>query len=215
MATVRFSGSLRDSIIHNAEAMFTKRIHEAEARRIPELDTGFYNAAFKDEISSMNALPKWFFSRRDDYTIQDMSGLDAEFKYQRYTIQFGSSKPWPREIPRGEHGICSTSYSGLTLDASDPRWHDMIPAYKEWCSAINKLKKEQRDFAGSVQIVITRYSTLAPALKAWPPLWDLVPLEAKDRHRQVKESRTKNDPMLDDLNLDQMSSTVIADKITR
>jgi hypothetical protein len=44
-----------------------------------------------------------------------------------------------------------------------------------------------------VKAVITSYSTLAPALKAWPPLWDLLGEDVKDKHREVVE-REKRDP---------------------
>jgi hypothetical protein len=34
--------------------------------------------------------------------------------------------------------------------------------------------------------VIEAHATLAPALKVWPPLWELIPDEYKDRHREIK-----------------------------
>jgi hypothetical protein len=47
-----------------------------------------------------------------------------------------------------------------------------------------------------VKKVTEAYSTLAPALKAWPPLWDLIPEDVKNTHRKIVE-RTKNDVVLD------------------
>jgi hypothetical protein len=44
--------------------------------------------------------------------------------------------------------------------------------------------------------ICNTYSTLAPALKAWPPLWELIPENVKDTHRKIVE-RTKNDVVLD------------------
>jgi hypothetical protein len=46
-----------------------------------------------------------------------------------------------------------------------------------------------------VKEVCNTYSTLAPALKAWPPLWDLIPEDVKDKHREIKE-RIKNEAVL-------------------
>jgi hypothetical protein len=41
---------------------------------------------------------------------------------------------------------------------------------------------------------------LAPALKAWPALWELIPDDVKEKHREVKE-RSKGGIDLDvDLN---------------
>ena len=46
-----------------------------------------------------------------------------------------------------------------------------------------------------VSKVCDAYSTLAPALKAWPPLWDLIPEDVKDKHREIKE-RVKSEAVL-------------------
>jgi hypothetical protein len=47
-----------------------------------------------------------------------------------------------------------------------------------------------------VKKVIEAYTTLAPALKAWPPLWELIPENYKNKHRQVVE-REKKEVKLD------------------
>jgi hypothetical protein len=47
-----------------------------------------------------------------------------------------------------------------------------------------------------VKKVCGAYTTLAPALKAWPPLWELIPENYKNKHREIKE-RVKNEVVLD------------------
>jgi hypothetical protein len=66
-------------------------------------------------------------------------------------------------------------------------------AYNQRVSAA---QQRQADFVNMVSKVCDAYTTLAPALKAWPPLWDLIPDDVKDKHREIKE-RTKNEVVLD------------------
>jgi hypothetical protein len=58
------------------------------------------------------------------------------------------------------------------------------------------------------------YSTLAPAIKAWPALWDLVPDEAKERHKKVVE-RVKKDASDVGVDLNSMTAAVTFSKLTR
>jgi len=61
--------------------------------------------------------------------------------------------------------------------------------------------------------VIEAHATLAPALKMWQPLWDLIPEEYKDRHRQVVE-REKKDVKVD-VDLTALTAQVAFHKMTR
>jgi len=47
----------------------------------------------------------------------------------------------------------------------------------------------------------------------WPPLWDLIPEEYKDRHRQVVEREKKE--VVVNVDLGTLTATVVAHKLTR
>ena len=95
------------------------------------------------------------------------------------------------------------------LDA--PEWDEFkteVLAYKEKLSAAAKRKEE---FVDAVRQVIDAYTTLAPALKAWPALWELIPDHVKDKHREVKERTKKEVEMSVDLN--KMTALISAAKL--
>ena len=71
------------------------------------------------------------------------------------------------------------------------------------------------EFVEGVQQVINSFSTLAPALKAWPPLWDLVPDDKQRKHREIV-TRSKA-VSKDDLGIDtsQLTAAVTMAKLTR
>ena len=58
------------------------------------------------------------------------------------------------------------------------------------------------------------YTTLAPALKAWHTLWDLLPDEAKERHKKIVE-RNRKDTIDVDVDLNSMTAAVTFSKLTR
>ena len=68
-------------------------------------------------------------------------------------------------------------------------------------------------FLEGVTKVITTYSTLAPALKAWPPLWDLVPESAKVRHRTIVD-RKKTEVVIEGVDLDSMTAVSALAKLS-
>jgi hypothetical protein len=60
--------------------------------------------------------------------------------------------------------------------------------------------------------VLDAYTTLAPALKALPALWDLLPDDTKDKHKEVVErKKTKAEDI--DIDFGSITSTIIANKL--
>jgi len=73
--------------------------------------------------------------------------------------------------------------------------------------------QKKTNFVNAVKEVITAHATLSPALKMWPPLWDLIPEEYKERHRQVVEREKKE--VVVNVDLGTLTATVVAHKLTR
>ena len=90
----------------------------------------------------------------------------------------------------------------------------MKPEFKEYNRKVFEAVNKQETFLSSVNKLMETYTTLAPALKAWRPLWDLLPEEAKDRHKTVKERKVVKAEELD-LDLNAMTSAVALSKITK
>ena len=78
---------------------------------------------------------------------------------------------------------------------------------------VKVLRERQTAFVEQVKKIINAHATLAPALKMWQPLWDLIPEEYKERHRKVVE-RTKNEVTVD-VDLGSLTAAVVAHKLTR
>lgn len=75
-----------------------------------------------------------------------------------------------------------------------------------------KASQERHLFVGSVTKIVNAHNTLAAALRAWPPLWDFVPEDTKDKHREVKE-KVRKEAVVCDVDLDRLTSVAVTRKL--
>jgi uncharacterized protein (UPF0335 family) len=225
MATVRFSDSLRSDIADNARRMFDERISKARENP-PNWAGNIYDLAFGESVAKMNEFPDGYFNTDTDINFHGFEGGTwNEELNEGIRMYFSEDKTERRRFPHtinkldnatlGVHG--SSSYS-WTLDATDPRWDSIKEEYEKYCRKINKLEQEQKAFVSGVKEVINTYSTLAPALKAWPALWDLVPQDRKEKHREIVERKKASDTaagLAKEVDLSKLTGQVTANKLTR
>jgi hypothetical protein len=210
MAVVRFSEELKDAIIGNAKALFEQRITERRKAQ-PDVFDAVYAQAYSTLMPGINALPREFFTWIDNVEVT------VKHKGTSISLTGKTAQPYPR-VDRDFRTPCGARIKGtyrieiVMPDTSSiyAPWRDQIIAWQDGIEAI----AEQRDeFVDGVKKVINAHSTLAPALKAWPPLWDLVPEAYKERHRKVAE-RTKAEAPELDVDLTKLTATVVTAKIT-
>jgi len=224
MATVRFSDQLRDRIKSNAREMFDTRISEAK-RNPPNWAGNIYDLVFSDTKKMMYDLPDGYFETDKDINLYGFKGKDwDEGINESIRMYFNEASNERRRFPHdissiGDEatGLLGGGY-GWYLNADDPRWDSIKKEYKKYCLKIHKLEQEQNAFVDGVKEVINAYSTLAPALKAWPALWDLVSEEKKEKHREVIVRTKASDTaanLAEEVDLSKLTGHVTADKLTR
>lgn len=207
MATVKFSKELQDSIIVNAKSIFATKLERHKQNIKTEWFDTIYNRVFAQYIPHMNALPNEFFSMRSKLNLIRFGTSDVE-------IQFNMPREYkfPHDLPNGLMIQRNSWRDELTI-ADDNQWGDVASEIYAYQAQVRQINNECNEFVEAVRKVTTTYSTLAPALKAWPPLWDLLPEGAKNRHKTIVQ-RTKNDATLD-IDLSKFTSTVVMHKLTK
>jgi len=224
MATVRFSEELRQRIQRKANQMFGERINKMKDNP-PNWAGNIYDLAFGDTKKMMYDFPDGYFETDNDINLRGFKGKDwdddiNENIRMRFNEVNDEHRRFPHDISSLDHGsmgLHSASY-GWTLSADDARWNDIKKEYKTYCLKIHKLEKEQEVFVDGVRGVINAYSTLAPALKAWPALWDLVPEDKKEKHREVVTRTKASDTaknLAEEVDLSKLTGHVTANKLTR
>tara|TARA_R100001244_G_scaffold60053_3_gene50448 strand:+ start:734 stop:1411 length:678 start_codon:yes stop_codon:yes gene_type:complete len=225
MATVRFSDKLKDEITRSAKDVFKEKLKEAKDNK-PVTWSGdyLYNFIFsKDLRDKMNALPKGFMETESRITWAGFSNVpqEEEDKYSRdfwhthdhLTFDF----PAPRPMPHGNNTNpeWEKNWRSITLNYDIPRFATIQAEWKTWMDGVVAIKAKQGEFVKGVNHVTGTYATLAPALKAFPALWDLIPEQYRERHLEIVARKRGSPSELGDLDVDALTSVVTLSKITR
>ena len=210
MATVRFSKELQETIVKNAMKIFDKQMDEAVKSYPKDWADRVYERAFAPYIPSMNSLPSCFFTTVSGITIAkigDMAvGVSCDLTNRR---AFPYALPTTDDFP-----VSKIGYNDTELKLKDITLFEDIKAEAiAYVERVRVVRERKTIFVEQVKKIIYAHATLAPALKMWQPLWDLIPEEYKERHRKIVE-RTKTDTQVD-VDLGSLTATVVAHKLTR
>lgn len=230
MATVRFSDQLTKDIKQNARNLHNAAIDKVRMSFVTDdLGKEIHGILYSEnQRIKMANLGKDFFSDRGSLS---MTGFYSDYgntlaldfgppegnvtfescpKYTTPRIDFTNLLFGSNTTPYG----LDSSYGSFKL-SDDPKWDGIKARYITWCKQLYIAEIKRDEFVEGVQKVINSFSTLAPALKAWPPLWDLVPDDKQRKHREIV-TRSKA-VSKDDLGIDtsQLTAAVTMAKLTR
>lgn len=219
MATVRFSGDLLEKIKERAAETFQDRYNKAHKSEPENFATNFYNWAFADTIHLLKQLPDGFLDTTGSFNINQILMSGSPNVSVQSTFNFGTHVKWPHKIINHKKLINSGWHSyqnmNVVVDPSDPVGVEFYNFFSDRDSKMRLLLEQRTKFVQGVMSVCGSYTTLAPALKAWPPLWDLVPEEYKQRHLEVKERKAAPTAAELAIDLNNLTATVVASKLVR
>lgn len=109
----------------------------------------------------------------------------------------------------------SSTHEGNPLVANDdPVWDELKAVVEADAEAIVEARKKQNAAAEEVVAVLRKFSSLAPALREWPALWELLPNWAQERHKEVVE-RAAPKPKLPPAEIDVTASDNLSELTTK
>lgn len=210
MATVKFSDQLKHEILGNADGLFGDRLRKANQPVPEEFARPMWIDFFNKYATAFSTLPDNFFH------------IDKELSVGTNVVSVNFTKfVVPRVPPAVNYIECERfsyrpdRWSSKLMVTDHPENQAYIQEAKRISQGIQAVREERDAFKSGVDKLIKSYSTLAPALKQWPPLWDLLPQKTQDRHKLVI-TRTKNDKAaenLTDVDFDSMTSKVVTSKL--
>lgn len=205
MATVKITKDLRQSIIDAATAMFTDRRNAAR-----KLDTQWTGQSLADlafqPVYDLLRLPdiQPFLSKVTTVRVQTLNGANPweGFNVPNGFIPSPKGRPYYRRVvnPDESEGriTASQQYDVLSLDFENVHAvNDLKQSIDERDKRVAEVKVQEADFTKVVKAVLDAYSTLAPALRAWPPLWELLDEKTKARHKEVVTRAKAEKPVID------------------
>jgi hypothetical protein len=208
MATVKFSKELRDAILDKARSVFTKQFTAWEEKR-PADTWGdvIYDKLYGQYTPAINAVPSMFFTTVDKIRVAKFGDISMEIAFK-----LSSPRVHPKDVPDTELAKSAGSYySHDYVLKQHPEWESLFAEVLRWRDEKESIIRKQSEFVTQVNQVINAYETLAPALKMWPPLWELVPERYKERHREIV-TRSKKDINVS-VDLDKMTAITVAHKL--
>lgn len=214
MATVKFSGELRDNIIRNAESLFTGKIEAAIKEFDNEWGDKVFERGFEPFMETINKLPREWFHWTDEVNCRVLAGVRLD---QQVKFRLSKQVPIPTaDLHKTGHSVISIykdAYYISTMEVEDaPMFEDIKTEVLAYKNKITILTERKAKFVNGVKELICAHSTLAPALKAWQPLWDLLPDATKVRHNSKVERNSKVDVQLA-ADLNALTATFVASKI--
>lgn len=206
MATVRITKELTEQITYNARAKFADRIKAVEATAPVSWGDYIYEKLFGKYIPLMEQLPEEFFDVADKIIVQRIGGQAVNLHFT-----LSSRKRWPKRLPADAPAEMNYYGGAITLK-DDLMWgelHAEVTAWKDKCAVI---RKQAEEFTEGVSKILASYSTLSPALKAWPPLWEPVPEHTKNKHKEIVE-RKKPEKEVPDIDTTKLTAVLAASKM--
>ncbi len=192
MAVVRITDYLKNFVVNKAGDQFIKAQKAAEALR-PEIGQDVYNIVLKEFLKDTENIDSKYFHKVDSLNIlvrgaeggnvDENWGLDG-MQAVPYGLPKGSYK-W--EV-RGYHNTVSTEIK------RDPQFDEIYNKVDAWRHALHKAAANKQAAIADVRKILDSFTTLAPALRAWPALWDLLPSDVQEKHKEIVE-RTKPEPV--------------------
>lgn len=183
MATVRITKELITDTLIRAERQFKPLVEKAEASRPDSAKWGMviYDAIYGKYKDTMAALPSSYINHEEQVYVNVVNGEGCALYFE-----LGGSRPAPpsSDVPGIETGYRGFDL-GTTMDTQD-QWIELAEELRLWRARIKDARQRRTEFVNGVKMVLSNHSTLAPALKEWAPLWDLIPEHYRERHKEVK-----------------------------
>lgn len=209
MATVRITKELTDSILNRARNKFDDAISKAtDAKPDDTWGDYIYDKLFGKYYHTMKELPQQFFPYKQTITISSVGGITIGMNFS-----LSEPKPMPQVLPAEAEEIAERNWNGQYHLKHNLVWGELYAEVKAWDDRNKAIRQRQKDFVFGVTKVLDAFSTLAPALKEWPPLWELLPDYVKTRHKEVTVREKKAAPSVDLDTLGKLTGVVTAVKL--
>lgn len=214
MAVVRISDQMKKLVIANARNTFDKRYQTArESLVIPMTAEDVYFSIFGQWIDKMQALPKEFFRYQSVFTIERVHGHNI-----RHSFNLTTEMPIPRGIPEQAHVRANRNYTDADYDLLDDGsglWVPLLEAFTSWRNRVQAVEEERNTFVNGVKHVLNTHTTLAAALRTWPPLWDLIPTTYRNKHNEIvpKKDRQHEMALESGVDMDRLTAMAALNKI--
>ena len=199
MATVKITKELIEKVLGNARNVHGAKIHALHQSVDLCGWTGdkLLDLAYGTELLTQLRSPAMapFIKPVTEVNLEAVNGqaIGRNFPLAAATpFVIGRGIAFPIKRNGEDVGVATlnNAYSSTTgymrLQVPSDMLNGLDEEFKRAREAQATLRAAQEDYLVSVRKVLESFTTLAPALKMWPALWELLPEDAKDKHKEVR-----------------------------
>jgi len=204
MATVRFSNALVNDILVNARRQMLPAVNRALGQK-PDNSWGqrIYDTLFGPLKPILAQVPDGWLTPVSEMRVVSVAGRRCD-----HAFTFATPQPYPLVFPTTPLASHVRYTRGVTLE-DHPAWAEFAAEVAAYAERVTAAEQRSAEYVSMVTQILTTYTTLAPALKAWPGLWDLLPEAVRDKHREVRDREKKAKTLDVDLNKLTALSTAV------
>jgi hypothetical protein len=168
-----------------------------------------WGALWMEHASTVKSLPEYAFQ----HTLSLNVRVPVGDGHRDITMSLPQRMPVPAVLPDNALIEGSASWDARFIKLRPvPHWDGLVGEVTAWVDTLNTIDSQRKAFRRNLEKLLGAYSSLAPALKAWPPLWDLLPDDVKEKHKDVTK-REKKEVALDGIDLSSMTATLTVRKL--
>lgn len=180
MAMVNIFQKLVCNAVDIANDQFSARRIRVETEfKLPMTGDEIYDLTFGRWYHGMMSMPKEFFHWSSELTVSSVGNQSCNL-----TLLLGAKKPFPNNFPDQPTFKRMTVYGPAIRIRlfSDEKWQSLEDALRTRAMALDEIESQRQTFTDTLKTLLSKHTTLASALKEWPPLWDYLTDEIKQRH---------------------------------
>lgn len=227
MATVRFSESLKEDIINKARQGFEAAVNKA-VKGVPDPNVWFervWFACFGKYETALAALPSGFLHTIESINLTEIETSNGPVR-ANIKLYNANKRPFPMgtavsDAAWSEFGLIRTTTWGndfkisARLHSENTTIQELTDICRNRTEAIHAAVQRRDEYVNMVKQVINSTATLAPALKMWPPLWDLLNQQVKDKHREVvaRTPTAKREALSEEVDFDRLTALAAISKM--
>lgn len=169
---IRISDKLKTEVANAIDRVYGASMQAAMADK-PDLGDTLYRLMYEPHFESMSRLPLEFFRHMDKLEVQKVDGLDItiDFKLSNKKLM-GWKHPVSDSFKEGTYGDKITIY--LTEETEE-----IVNTIKAWWDVRGGVVTTREASKKEVKRVMDSFKSLAPAIKMFPPLVELLPHDVR------------------------------------
>ena len=217
MATVRLTDSIRNRVVNSFESIYERRIdavrQELKDTVTPEEVYGALMGQYTSLIEQ-SGLPKAMFPK--------VKELDIGMNFLSISFELSSLHPFSDNLEEHVPFVKSSNQyyprtcQRIRLEDEYDYTGMVFDKFKQANDKIKGIKEEMETGTRAIRTLLEKFATLSPALKEWPPLWDLLDENTKDKHKQIQERKKSQKAERDtdaEVDTKALTAAVIASKL--